>query len=349
MSNSGQEESKQMSQSTNALQSRLFPTNASSGDIRMKSSASSGTLKPRGMNLLASKSAAQLPIARSTTSKVAIDLNERTLSTSVSARVLNNKVTKNFTSMDSLVQRLDGDEYSMDLPPVPDSEMKTNDGEYGGFLNELNLTGDERHALQHVPNTFFYMRIKNSANIPVPVGKTRKQQKVEGTSNGNGGASTELLLDNVNAASALSLSVDTIGGNSNNNNKSSEEQAAAATMNASVALSQLSVGDIPPTPATANGGNELLDEFGQSMTSSQFLQCTLSLHEERKVIETERCSVYDLEVVPQEYIDKDHYFTLSKEGVTIYKDRQSQFTMLTQWEREASLFNQISNIYFFTV
>eukprot|EP00605_Chrysophyceae_sp_TOSAG23-4_P002255 GSChrysophyteH1.ASY1.ANO1.2499.1 assembled CDS len=209
--------------STNSLQHRLVPENASSGKLRMKASVSSGTLRPRGIQT--SKSVASLPLSNMQQSKVNLDLRSRTLSQSHSALIFNNKETSSF-SRNNLVLGADG-EYKLDLPPVPEPETKSSDsGDYGGFLNTLNLTADERHSLEHVPNTFFYMRIKSAFN---------------------------------------------------------------------------------------------------------------------------RCSVYDLEVVPQEYIDKDHYFTLSKEGVTIYKDRSSQFTVLSQWEREAHLFNKISNIHFFSV
>ena len=62
----------------------------------------------------------------------------------------------------------------------------------------------------------------------------------------------------------------------------------------------------------------------------------------------DRVSVYDLEVVEQDAIDKEHYFTLSKEGVTIYKDKGSQFTTMQQWDREFKLFNKISDIRFFS-
>ena len=62
----------------------------------------------------------------------------------------------------------------------------------------------------------------------------------------------------------------------------------------------------------------------------------------------DRVSVYDLEVVEQDAIDKEHYFTLSKEGVTIYKDKGSQFTTMQQWDREFKLFNKISDIHFFS-
>jgi len=56
---------------------------------------------------------------------------------------------------------------------------------------------------------------------------------------------------------------------------------------------------------------------------------------------------YDLEVVTQDKVDPNHYYTISKEGVTQYRMKQSQFTTRVQWEREFRLFHKISNIRFF--
>jgi hypothetical protein len=58
-------------------------------------------------------------------------------------------------------------------------------------------------------------------------------------------------------------------------------------------------------------------------------------------------SVYDLEVATQDTIDLNFYFTLSKEGITQYSHKSSQFTSLAQWHREFLLFHMISNIRFF--
>ena len=57
-----------------------------------------------------------------------------------------------------------------------------------------------------------------------------------------------------------------------------------------------------------------------------------------RAVAKERASVHDAQIVPQDDIDKQHYFTLSKEGVTIYKDKAPQFTPLEQWEKESRLF-----------
>lgn len=55
-------------------------------------------------------------------------------------------------------------------------------------------------------------------------------------------------------------------------------------------------------------------------------------------------SVYDLEMATQDTIDPNFYFTLSKEGVTQYSHKSSQFTSLAQWHREYLLFHRISAI-----
>eukprot|EP01041_Mallomonas_annulata_P001585 gene1585-3062_t len=56
---------------------------------------------------------------------------------------------------------------------------------------------------------------------------------------------------------------------------------------------------------------------------------------------------YDLELVSQDKVDPNHYYTISKEGVTQYRMKQSHFTTLVQWEREFRLFHRISRIRFF--
>lgn len=60
-------------------------------------------------------------------------------------------------------------------------------------------------------------------------------------------------------------------------------------------------------------------------------------------------SVYDLEMVSLDQVDKNFYFTLSKEGVTQFRNKVSSFTSLSQWEREYHLFHKIAQINFFRV
>lgn len=56
---------------------------------------------------------------------------------------------------------------------------------------------------------------------------------------------------------------------------------------------------------------------------------------------------YDLEVVEHGAIDPTNYTTLSAQGVTLFKDKESYFTPLAQWEREFELFQKISLLKFF--
>lgn len=58
-------------------------------------------------------------------------------------------------------------------------------------------------------------------------------------------------------------------------------------------------------------------------------------------------SIYNLEVVSETEIDKRLYFTLSKEGVTMFTDLNSEFTKLSQFEREFILFHKLKKIQFF--
>jgi len=60
-------------------------------------------------------------------------------------------------------------------------------------------------------------------------------------------------------------------------------------------------------------------------------------------------SVYDLELITLEQLDKSYYFTLSKEGVTQFRNKVSSFTGLNQWEREYRLFHKIAEIRFFKI
>jgi hypothetical protein len=56
---------------------------------------------------------------------------------------------------------------------------------------------------------------------------------------------------------------------------------------------------------------------------------------------------YDLQLISQDKVDKNQYYTISKEGITLHRASDSEFTSLAQWEREYSLFHQISVIPFF--
>ena len=58
-------------------------------------------------------------------------------------------------------------------------------------------------------------------------------------------------------------------------------------------------------------------------------------------------SVYNLETVTQDKLDKNAYFTMSKEGITQFSKDSSHFTPFAQWEREFKIFRRMSHIRFF--
>ncbi|EAY02556.1 Dynein heavy chain family protein [Trichomonas vaginalis G3] len=59
-------------------------------------------------------------------------------------------------------------------------------------------------------------------------------------------------------------------------------------------------------------------------------------------------NVFFLRYIPPDQIDKDHYYTLSADGITSYsKESNSEFIPLDQWIRECSLFLRTKQIGFF--
>jgi hypothetical protein len=58
-------------------------------------------------------------------------------------------------------------------------------------------------------------------------------------------------------------------------------------------------------------------------------------------------SIYDLEVAEFSQVDKNYYFTLSLQGVTLFSDKESYFTPLAQWNRESDIYRRITDITFF--
>lgn len=66
--------------------------------------------------------------------------------------------------------------------------------------------------------------------------------------------------------------------------------------------------------------------------------------EAKRAVDTK---AYDLQLISQDKVDKTQYYTISKEGITLHRSNDSEFTSLSQWEREYNLFHQISIIPFF--
>lgn len=96
-------------------------------------------------------------------------------------------------------------------------------------------------------------------------------------------------------------------------------------------------------PPTDDDKNENMSIDGISETKSGTSDPSVRFDANAVSVE----SVYNLELVSQDKVDKEFYFTISKEGITMYRNKVSEFTGLTQWEREYSLFNKIAKIRFF--
>lgn len=59
------------------------------------------------------------------------------------------------------------------------------------------------------------------------------------------------------------------------------------------------------------------------------------------------CGPYSLKIVEHNQIDKNHYFTMSRSGVTEFYGLSTWFTSLDQWEREYTLYSKMMRIPFF--
>ena len=274
----------------NSLQNRLKPKNMAQRGLKMgktsSSMASSAPLKPRGLVGSASAMTLHSQTLGKKDVKASLAFEERGLARSQSAAILarrpNSPLDPSLTNKSSAFGE-SGGPFAVS-PPIPgDNESDTK--KLGSFLDSLGLSAADIHALHHVPNTFFYMRMKGFVS-----GTTKDTAAVETMKTT---AAKEALQDTAN-------------------NQADQERKEQ--------------------------DGELV-EFSEVEGSEVNLKVSLPDNSVDKLYD--RVSVYDLEVVDQDLIDKEHYFTLSKEGVTIYKDRSSQFTTMKQWEREYMLFNKI--------
>lgn len=98
--------------------------------------------------------------------------------------------------------------------------------------------------------------------------------------------------------------------------------------------------------ASLNMNQKQLHELYKVPHSFFYLQVRDPIHELSAAAPTVQ-SVYNLELISLDRVDKNSYFTMSKEGVTQFRHKISQFTGLAQWEREYKLFHKIANINFF--
>ena len=109
-------------------------------------------------------------------------------------------------------------------------------------------------------------------------------------------------------------------------------------------LTQRNLEDIQNAAATQiqlSAVSEIDSEQGSVFSDKE--QTTSPLFDARNYI----TAVYDLKQVNLDQIDKTHYFTISKEGITQFYNKVSTFTSLAHWDREYKLYHKIANIQFF--
>lgn len=227
-------------------------------------------------------------LATSLRNKVKAGTDSKTLLLSKSTSALNNgnnvestTLVTNYQSGDDTRKSNNGNETSKfelsgDMPQ--DSELP--DIIQRNFIETLNLTPKQRQDLYNSPNTFFYLRIRCSGDVPLS-----------------------------------QLSVDA-------SKKTLQLTASAPVLTMRTTKSNVKLDPVIPKAIC-------LTKTGKKLST------TLS------------GSVYDLEVVSQKDIDKNYYFTISSQGVTLFHNKESHFTLMDQWDREFELFQRVSNIRFF--
>ena len=183
-----------------------------------------------------------------------------------------NRKSNNHNENDSKLEMSDDQQESEQLDSI-----KRN------FVETLNLTPKQHHDLYNSPNTFFYLRIRNSGDV----------------------LQNSLISDTTKKTMQVSQSISSL--------TSSTVRLPKATMKLDPVITNTS-------------------EFTKT---------------KKKKSSTLSGSVYDLEVVNQKDIDKNYYFTISSQGVTLFHNKESHFTLMAQWDREFELFQRVSNIHFF--
>ena len=166
------------------------------------------------------------------------------------------------------------------------------------FVDTLNLTTKQNYDLYNLPNTFYYLRIRNS------------------------GENQTNDLKTVNSSLNIESSI----------------KKNTTTMNTTASTNNLRIS----RTITKQEPTETVNKMTGTLMSQTF-----SSFYPKKDTSTLSGSVYDLEVVSQKEIDKNYYFTISSQGVTLFHNKESHFTPMTQWNREFELFQRVSNIKFF--
>ena len=307
------EESKTSAQAPNSLASRLTPKLQANGGIRARNNEKTKALST-------SKSSASVLMSQTGTGREgmkkslsdALDFSNRTLSKSQSAAILSKHSSA--------------------------SALKTFDKDHSTMRSSTTGTNNQ--------DNFFGT---HTGDLPPPPDSDSKVGSDEYTSFINtlhlSASDLHALYHVPHTFFYMRIKAGTSSANNNATNTHAEEKSLAQQKPSAsnVLLEETNEGDV---------FNDKVEEVGndeEKVDYQDYLEEAKNGYFASSALTSERGSVYDLEVVSQDEIDKDYYFTLSKEGVTIYKDRVSQFTPLEQWEREALMFNKISNIHFFQV
>ena len=127
--------------------------------------ARSAPLKPRGLVGSASAQTLNSHTFGRKDVKESLAFEERGLARSQSAAILarrpNSPLDPSLTNKSSAFDD-SGNPFTV-APPVP-GDLESDTKALGSFLDSLNLSSADIHALHHVPNTFFYMRMKGTMN-----------------------------------------------------------------------------------------------------------------------------------------------------------------------------------------
>jgi dynein heavy chain len=135
---------------------------------------------------------------------------------------------------------------------------------------------------------------------------------------------------------------DTPASNGKNESKTeSKMQSMSATFQTSENTEDDILGITKPTGKTFTESLELDERYLQEFLAGNFIYLRPKQGLQR--------SAYDLECVEHFETNPKDYYTMSREGITRFSNDESEFTSLTEWEKEYALFNGIRKIRFFDI
>jgi dynein heavy chain len=118
-------------------------------------------------------------------------------------------------------------------------------------------------------------------------------------------------------------------------------QSMSATFQTSENTEDDILGITKPTGKTFTESLELDERYLQEFLAGNFIYLRPKQGLQR--------SAYDLECVEHFETNPKDYYTMSREGITRFSNDESEFTSLTEWEKEYALFNGIRKIRFFDI